>query len=226
VQLQGKRVIKVIEKPEIPFSPLASASTYLIEPSVLNFLERIRPGKRGEYDFADALQLMIRENEFVRGYELDNWIDLGRPWDYLDANLYFLQSISNDIDNSVMIGRDTHIQNSFIDKNCEIADNCRIFHSFIDKNATIGQDSVIEQSVVLASTTIGKNVIIKNSVIGENCVIGNSVQFLDKKEDNQEIYTSFEGKLVNTHRTQLGSFIADNVIINENKVTPPGSVYS
>ena len=83
VQLQGKRVIRVIEKPEIPFSHLASASTYLIEPSVLNFIERIRPGKRGEYDFADALQLLIGENEFVMGYELDNWIDIGRPWDYL-----------------------------------------------------------------------------------------------------------------------------------------------
>jgi len=226
VQLQGKRVIKVIEKPEIPFSPLASASTYLIEPSVLNFLERIRPGKRGEYDFANAIQLLIRENESVIGYELDHWIDIGRPWDYLDANLYLLQSISKDIDDSVRIGRGTDIQNSFIDRDCEIAENCRILYSFIDKNVIIDADSVIEQSVVLASTRIGENVIIKNSVIGENCIIGNSVRFLDKKDNNQEIYTRFEEKLVNTHRNRLGSFIADNVTINENQVIPPGSIYS
>jgi bifunctional UDP-N-acetylglucosamine pyrophosphorylase/glucosamine-1-phosphate N-acetyltransferase len=226
VQLQGKRVITVIEKPKIPFSPLASASTYLIEPSVLNFLERIQPGKRGEYDFADVIQLLIRENEFVIGYELDNWIDIGRPWDYLDANLYFLQSISKDIDDSVRIGRGTDIQNSFIDRDCEIAENCRILHSFIDKNVIIDADSVIEQSVVLASTRIAENVIIKNSVIGENCIIGNSVRFLDKKDNNQEIYARFEETLVNTHRNRLGSFIADDITINENQVIPPGSIYS
>ncbi|WP_287585449.1 sugar phosphate nucleotidyltransferase [Candidatus Borrarchaeum sp.] len=225
VQLKGNRVIKVIEKPEIPFSPLASASTYLIEPIVLNFIERIQTGKRGEYDFADAIQLLIRENESVIGYELDNWIDLGRPWDYLDANLYFLQRVSQDVDDSVMIGTGTEIQNSFIDRACEIAENCRILHSSVDKNVTIGRSSVIERSVVLASTTIGENVIIKNSVIGENCIIGNSVRFLDKKNDNQEIHTSFEGKLVNTHRTCLGSILADNVTINENQVIPPGSIF-
>ena len=226
VQLKGKRVTKVVEKPKIPFSPLASASTYLIEPSVLNFLERIRPGIRGEYDFADALQLMIKENEFVMGYELDNWIDIGRPWDYLDANLYQLQSISKTIDDSVIIGRGADIQNSFIDRDCEIAENCRILNSFIDKNVTINSSSVIKRSVVLSSTKIGKNVVIKNSVIGENCIIGNSVRFVDRKANDQGIYASFEEKLVNTHRNRLGSFIADNVTINENEVIPPGSIYS
>jgi len=226
VKLQGHRVIKVIEKPKKPFSPLASASTYLIEPSVLNFFERIRLGERGEYDFADAIQLLIGENEFVMGYELDNWIDIGHPWDYLDANLYLLQSISKEIDDSVRIGRGTDIQNSFIDRDCEIAENCRILHSFIDKNVTINSSSVIERSVVLSSTKIGENVVIKNSVIGGNCIIGNSVRFLDKKDNNQEIYTCFEEKLVNTHRNRLGSFIADNVTVNENQVIPPGSIYS
>ncbi len=226
VQLHGKRVTKVVEKPKIPFSPLASASTYLIEPIALNFIERIRPGKRGEYDFVDAIQLLIGENKSVIGYELDNWIDIGRPWDYLDANLYLLESISKDMDDSVRIGRGTDIQNSFVDRECEIAQNCRILHSFIDKNVIIDTDSVIERSVVLASTRIGKNVIIKNSVIGENCIIGNGVSFLDKNDNNQEIYAHFEEKLVNTHRTRLGSFIGDNVTINENEVIPPGSIYS
>ena len=226
VQLEGKRVIKVIEKPEIPFSPLASASTYLIEPSVLNFLERIRPGKRGEYDIADVMQLMIGAKKLVIGYELDKWIDVGRPWDYLEANLYLLQSVSKEIDDSVRIGSNSYILNSFIDRDCEIAENCRILHSFIDKNVTIGGSSVIERSVVLASTKIGENVVITSSVIGENCIIGNSVKFLDKKENNKEIYASFKEKLVNTHRTRLGSFIADNLTVNENEVIPPGSIYS
>jgi bifunctional UDP-N-acetylglucosamine pyrophosphorylase/glucosamine-1-phosphate N-acetyltransferase len=157
---------------------------------------------------------------------LDNWIDVGRPWDYLNANFYFLQRVSQHVDDSVMIGRSTEIQNSFIDRDCEIAENCRILHSFVDKNVTIGGSSVIERSVVLASTIIGENVTIKNSVIGENCIIGNSVRFLDKKNNNQEIYARFEEKLVNTHRTCLGSILADNVTINENQVIPPGSIYS
>jgi len=137
-----------------------------------------------------------------------------------------LQSISKGIDDSVRIGRGTDIQNSFIDSDCEIAENCRILHSFIDKNVIVDADSVIERSVVLASTRIGKNAIIKNSVIGENCIIGNYVSFLDKKDNNQEIYARFEEKLVNTHRTRLGSFIGDNVTINENEVILPGSIYS
>ncbi|MCK5587100.1 MAG: NTP transferase domain-containing protein [Candidatus Lokiarchaeota archaeon] len=223
---EQKRVTRVVEKPEIPFSPLASASTYVIEPVVLEFIERIRLGKRGEYDIADVIQLLIEENENVLGYELDKWIDVGRPWDYLDANLYLLQSISKNIHDSVKIGRGADIQNSFIDRDCEIAENCRILHNFIDKNVTIGGSSVIERSVLLSSTKIGENVVIKNSVIGENCIIGDSVRFLDRKENNQEIYSRFERQLVNTHRTRLGSFIADNVTINENQVIPPGSIYS
>lgn len=225
-QLQGNRVIKIVEKPEVPFSPLASASTYLIEPGVLDFIERIRLSKRGEYEVADVFNLLLEENELVIGYELDKWIDVGRPWDYLDANVYLLQSVFKEIDDSVSIGKGTAIQNSSIDRDCEIAENCRILHSFIDKNVTIEADSILERSVILASTRIGENVIIKNSVIGENCIIGNSVRLLDKKDNNQEIYARFEEKLVNTYRTRLGSFIGDNVTISENEVILPGSIYS
>jgi glucose-1-phosphate thymidylyltransferase len=116
VRLEENRVIKIAEKPEIPFSPLASASTYLIEPDVLDFIERIRPSKRGEYDMADVFSLLIEENELVIGYELDKWIDLGRAWDYLDANMYFLKKMSKEIHDSVKLGNNTYIQNSFIDK--------------------------------------------------------------------------------------------------------------
>jgi NDP-sugar pyrophosphorylase family protein len=79
---------------------------------------------------------------------------------------------------------------------------------------------------VLSFTKIGENVIIKNSVIGEHCIIGNFVRFLDRKDNNQEIQVKLKGKLVNTQRTRLGSFIADNVTVNEKEVVPPGSIYS
>lgn len=79
----------IVEKPEPEEAPsnLASTGRYVFTPEIFDALERIEPGKGGELQLTDAIDLLGRE-QTVYGYVFEHGrFDVGNKLEYLRATV-------------------------------------------------------------------------------------------------------------------------------------------
>lgn len=87
----GEREYKVkeaIEKPKVPPTKLAIMPLYLFRPIIFEALEKVSPGKGGEIQLTDAIQLLIEWGCKVNAIELkpsEIRLDIGTPGMYWEA---------------------------------------------------------------------------------------------------------------------------------------------
>ncbi len=90
----GERLIKIeqmVEKPSPEEAPGRDAiiGRYLLTPDVFGFLEQTKPGKGGEIQLTDALD-MLRKTRGLLGYQFEGErFDAGEKFGYLKANLEY-----------------------------------------------------------------------------------------------------------------------------------------
>ncbi len=89
---QVKRVRGMVEKPEPEEAPstLVATGRYLLDRGIFDALRRITPGKGGELQLTDAIELMIQEGHPVHVVVHEGKRhDLGNPGGYIPANVDF-----------------------------------------------------------------------------------------------------------------------------------------
>ena len=82
------RIEKAIEKPELLVSKLAIMPAYIFNHSIFDALENTPPGKGGEIQLTDAIQLLISQGRKVLGVQLtpqDIMLDIGTPETLIEA---------------------------------------------------------------------------------------------------------------------------------------------
>jgi len=181
VELKGDRVVRLIEKPEKPPSKLAIVGIYHItQPRLLYDCldDIIREGKttKGEIQLTDALQLMLDKGAPFRTFEIEEWLDCGKPETLLDTNrrildntysgkqdaLFKMRYPSAIIKPPVAIHESAVILDSVVGPHVTICENARIENSII-------QNSIIDQNARI------KNLILENSLIGDSaCAVSKS----------------------------------------------------
>lgn len=78
IEVEGSRAVRAVEKPKKSESDLGIAGIYVFEPSIFETIKRLKPGKNGEYQLTDAIQLMISDGKKVLVKELlGTHIDVG-----------------------------------------------------------------------------------------------------------------------------------------------------
>ncbi len=85
------RITKITEKPplELVKSDLAPLGRYVCNPSTLEVMRKLKPGKNGEYQFTDALCIDAQQNGgFAYEFEGTRY-DLGDKLGFLKANIEF-----------------------------------------------------------------------------------------------------------------------------------------
>lgn len=93
--IEGVEVLKVhgmVEKPAVEEAPstLVATGRYLLDRAVFDALRRIEPGKGGELQLTDAIELMISEGHPVHVVVHEGKRhDLGNPGGYIPANVDF-----------------------------------------------------------------------------------------------------------------------------------------
>ena len=98
-ELDGDRVVRLVEKPEDPPSDLALVGVYMFRPSIFEAAQAIEPSGRGELEITDAIQWLIDgglrvESHMVSGW----WKDTGQLDDMLEANRLVLEDLERRID--------------------------------------------------------------------------------------------------------------------------------
>lgn len=92
VEFEGNRIIRIHEKPkpEEATSLISSLPMYLLRHEICDYLYRVKPSFRGEYELQDAMELMLPMGE-MRGITTDWRLTLTNVADLFAINLYMLQ---------------------------------------------------------------------------------------------------------------------------------------
>ena len=89
------RVTNMVEKPEENDSPsnMAIIGRYILTPDIFNILENIKPGKGGEIQITDALNIQAKEGKVLAYKFKGKRFDCGSIKGFIEANNYFAQNL-------------------------------------------------------------------------------------------------------------------------------------
>ena len=184
-ELDGERLIRVVEKPERPPSNLAVIGIYFFDAHVFDAIRRIRPSARGELEITDTIQRLIDYGLDVGAQVISGrWIDTGKHGDLLEANRLILEDLqpallgrhdeASQLQGRVVLQEGSEVVSSRIQGPAIIGERTRIVNSSIGPFTSIDHDCLvagaeISGSVVLEHTSIEQvGHPIENSLIGRN----------------------------------------------------------
>src|SRR3954469_21661670 len=172
-ELDGERVVRLVEKPPEPATDLALVGVYMFTPGIHDAAEAIEPSGRGELEITDAIQYLVDggrrvEPHIVRGW----WKDTGRLEDMLEANRLILDTIVARSDGE-MIDSTTHGR-------VIIEPGARLERSTVRGPAIIGAGAVLTDCYIGPYTAVGSGCVIDRAEIEHSILLeGSQVRGLD-----------------------------------------------
>jgi bifunctional UDP-N-acetylglucosamine pyrophosphorylase/glucosamine-1-phosphate N-acetyltransferase len=240
----GKKVKRIIEKPAPSEAPsnLANAGLYMFSMEIFDKIRQTEASVRGEWELTDALSLLIRDKKRVLAAKIskDDWIDIGRPWDLLEANSWALKRMEHKVLGNVengahLIGPVTVAETArirsgayiegptFIGAGSDIGPNCYIRAcTSIGKNVRIGNACEIKNSIIMDWTHIGHLSYVGDSILCEHCNLGAGTITANYRLDSGTVKMMVNGKVVDSGRKKLGAILGDNVKTGINALLMPG----
>jgi len=168
-QLDGERIVRLVEKPKDPPSNLALVGVYLFGPPIFDAARALEPSWRGELEITEAIQGLIDDGHAVRSEVVSGWWkDTGQLEDMLEANRLVLEEITTKLDGNVDEG-------SRVEGRVIISPGAEIRESVIRGPAVIGVDAKIEEAYIGPYTSIGDGVQIRRSEVEHSIILAGSV---------------------------------------------------
>ena len=245
VELENNLKIKqLIEKPAQgeTQSNLANAGLYVFSPEIFKTVKKLKSSVRGEIELTDAISLMIKDKKKVYASEIpkNDWMDIGQPWDLLEANAWILKRMEHKVLGTVeegahLLGPVTVAQTarvrsgayiegpSFIDEGADVGPNCYIRPcTSLGRNTRIGNACEIKNSIIMDRTHVGHLSYMGDSIIGEHCNLAAGTLIANLRFDDGHVKMMIKNKIVDTGRRKLGVILGDEVKTGINALLMPG----
>ncbi|MDD3803047.1 MAG: sugar phosphate nucleotidyltransferase [bacterium] len=174
VNVEGRKITDMEEKPDFPKSNLAIVGLYYFSSieRLKNSLNHVKDsGKRtkNEFQLTDAMKHLLEQGEIMEAFKLKSWIDCGNFEMFIDSNRELLKKsklknyfekadvVDSDIQSNVSLFENVKVINSKL-KNTVVFPGCTIENSVIT-DSIIGEGSRIENfkgKVICSDKTILK----------------------------------------------------------------------
>lgn len=173
VELEGQRIVRLVEKPQDPPSNLAIVGVYYLRDSsrLYEALEHVVTSgirSRGEIQLTDALQVMVDKGEEMTTFPIDVWLDCGSPESLLETNRSLLEQrrgMPQESRDGVIVIPPVYI-----------APSAKVTHSIIGPHVSIADEAVVTRSVVRNSIVnkgaLVEEILLADSIIGERAAVG------------------------------------------------------
>jgi glucose-1-phosphate thymidylyltransferase len=167
-ELEGDRVVRLVEKPRQPKTDLALVGVYMFDKTVFEAADSIKPSWRNELEITDAIQFLIEKGSDVQCQIISGWWkDTGKLADMLEANRMLLERLESRIDGDVD-------DRSKIDGRVVLAKGSTVTNSVLMGPLIIGENTIIADSYIGPFTSINYNVEIHGSEIEHSIVLEDS----------------------------------------------------
>jgi bifunctional UDP-N-acetylglucosamine pyrophosphorylase/glucosamine-1-phosphate N-acetyltransferase len=237
-------VKRIVEKPAAGKAPsnLANAGIYAFSKEVFDKIRQTKASVRGEWELTDAISMLCEEGKCVVAAELsnDDWFDVGRPWDLLDANVWALKRMEHRVLGTVeegahLIGPVTVAESArirsgayiegpvFIDEEADVGPNCFVRSgTSLGKKVRVGNAVEIKNSILMDGTHVGHLSYVGDSILCEKCNLGAGTITANLRFDDGKIKMMIKDKVVDTGRRKLGAILGDNVKTGIKSLFMPG----
>jgi len=198
--------------------------------------------------------MMIKKKDLFGLVSGSDWIDIGKPWDLLDANRILMGGMKKNIKGTVekgvtikgpvVVEKGALIRSgTYIEGPVHICAGATIGpNSYLRGSTTIGPDakvgaaSEVKNSIIMGKTNIPHHNYVGDSIIGENCNLGSGTKVANLRLDDANIKVVLKGEYIDTGRRKLGVIMGDNVktginasidvgtIIGEDSFIGPGAI--
>ncbi len=237
-------VKKVIEEPaELGREPYyISGGLYILPTRILDLLEK-------KHSLPQALNTLAATGRVKTVYWSGLWIDIGYPWDLLEAVHQLLYRIDKsyistraEIESTATITGPVIIEDkAYIDHHALIKGPAYIgkdsfigAHSFIRQYSNIeyknriGSYAEVKNSVTQPYTLLDSKVILADSIVGENTIIGAmtvTLNILPADEKPPRLRTHLvKPTSLKVQKRKLGAIIGYNTKINPGIILKPGTI--
>lgn len=255
VDTDGAQVTTIVEKPSDPPTNLANLGLYRFTPDIFEYIDRTERSERGEYEITDSLQYAISDETPVTAVEYDGeWLDIGRPWELLDATETRLEdcerAIHGDVEPNATIHGDVVVEEGArvrngayiegpvrIQAGADVGPNAYVRGStVIGPNARVGNGVEVKNSILMADTAVGHLSYVGDSVLGRNVNFGAGTKVANLRHDDQTVRVQVKGEMTDTHRRKFGVVVGHGaktgintslnagVTLGTNARTTPGEV--
>ena len=238
------KVTSLIEKPkrEEMVSNLVSAGVFAITNTLWEAIDKTEISPRGEIELTDSISMLIERGN-VGAYALPSWwLDVGKPWDLLEANKLLLENEERRIEGTVeegavikgdvVIEKGTLIKSgayiegpALIGEDSVIGPNCyiRAFTS-LGKRVKIGNAVEIKNCIIMDDTNVGHLSYVGDSIIGQRSNFGAGTITANLRHDDRSIFVTVKGERFDSKRRKLGAIIGDDVKTGIGTSISPGIV--
>jgi UDP-N-acetylglucosamine diphosphorylase/glucosamine-1-phosphate N-acetyltransferase len=223
----GHQVTGIVEKPADPPSNLANAGAYVFPAEARDWL-RVEESARGEREVTDVVEQVIEEFG-VTAVEVDRWLDVGRPWELLEANEWQLAELDRRVEGNV--SEDAHLRGPVVVEEGATVEPGVVVEgpALLQSGAHVGPNAYIRGNTLLRpDTEVGHSVEIKNSVIMDDSavphlsyvgdsILGREVNFGagttvgNLRHDDEPVELTVKGERVSTGRRKFGVVVGDGV---------------
>ncbi len=186
-ELDGDRVVALVEKPVQPRSNLALVGVYMFTAAIHDAARAIEPSDRGELEITDAIQHLLDrdlcvESHIVRGW----WKDTGQLADMLEANRLILDTIEprcegelteTQIDGRVIVEAGARLVRSTVRGPAIIGAGAQLIDAYVGPYTAVGERCTIERaevehSILLAGSTVSDlDGRMEGSLLGRNVTV-------------------------------------------------------
>jgi glucose-1-phosphate thymidylyltransferase len=186
-ELDGDRVVRLVEKPSDPPSDLALVGVYMFGTPIHAAARAIEPSGRGELEITDAIQRLIDDGSRVESHTVTGWWkDTGQLDDMLEANRLVLEDLERRIDGElvdskvegrVVVEAGARLERSVVRGPAVIGAGARITDAYIGPYTSIDRDVIVERaevehSILLAGASVtGLGARMEASLLGRNVTV-------------------------------------------------------
>jgi UDP-N-acetylglucosamine diphosphorylase/glucosamine-1-phosphate N-acetyltransferase len=245
VDLENEGNVKrIVEKPRREEAPtnLANAGIYVFSNEIFGKLKETSVSARGEWEITDAISMLRKDEKRVLAVRIsqDDWMDIGRPWDLLEANRWALTRMSHKVCGHIescahLIGPVTVAETArirsgayiegptFIDEESSIGPNCYIRpYTSIGKNVRVGNACEVKNDMIMDNVHIGHLSYVGDSIVGENCNLAAGTITANYRLDGGTVKMMVKDGVVDSGRRKLGAVLGDNVKTGISALLMPG----
>jgi UDP-N-acetylglucosamine diphosphorylase/glucosamine-1-phosphate N-acetyltransferase len=240
----GTAVKRIVEKPAAGESPsnLANAGLYVFSKEIFDKIKQTKASVRGEWELTDAVSFLIKDGKAVLASKVakGDWIDIGRPWDLLEANSWALKRMEHEVYGLVengahLVGPVTVAETArirsgayiegpcFIGEGSDIGPNCFIRScTSIGRNVRVGNACEVKNSIIMDGTHVGHLSYVGDSILCERCNLAAGTITANLRLDDGHVKMLVKGEVVDTGRRKFGAILGDDVKTGINALLMPG----
>jgi len=230
VQRDGDELTGLVEKPDDPPTNLANLGLYALPRSTFELIEGVERSPRGEYELTDAILSLIERGERVVPVEHDGaWLDVGRPWELLDATELLLGELPRRLDGDVeegatvrgevVVEQGARVRSGaylegpvLVQSGADVGPNAYVRGaSVLGPDVRVGNAVEVKNSVLMAGTNVGHLSYVGDSVLGRDVNFGAGTTVANLRHDDENVTMRVKGESVDTGRRKLGVAVADGV---------------